>query len=82
MVDIMFVKFKKISDLIKVNKSIVLSSFQYSDTKNSLIQQINLNIKWLELNIEKIMKLIQVNLNVFKYTYGFICLKNINKKNS
>jgi hypothetical protein len=58
MVDIMFVKFKKISDLIKVNKSIVLSSFQYSDTKNSLIQQINLNIKWLELNIEKIMKLI------------------------
>jgi len=37
MVDIMFVKFKKISDLIKVNKSIVLSSFQYSDTKNSLI---------------------------------------------
>ena len=82
MVDIMFVKFKKISDLIKVNKSIVLSSFQYSDTKNSLIQQINLNIKWLELNIEKIMKLIQVNLNVFKYTYGFICLKNINRKNS
>jgi hypothetical protein len=58
MVDIMFVKFKKISDLIKVNKSIVLSSFQYSDTKNSLIQQINLNKKWLELNIEKIMKLI------------------------
>lgn len=79
MVDLIFFKFKKINDLIKVNKSILLSSFQYNDTKNGLIQQINLNIKWLELNIEKIIKLVQLNLNVFKYTYGFICLKNIRK---
>ena len=58
MVDLIFFKFKKINDLIKVNKSILLSSFQYNDTKNALIQQINLNIKWLELNIEKIIKLV------------------------
>lgn len=58
MVDLIFFKFKKINDLIKVNKSILLSSFQYNDTKNGLIQQINLNIKWLELNIEKIIKLV------------------------
>ena len=57
-IDSIFSTFRKNNDLLRVNKSILLSKFQYGDIKRSLIQQINLNLKWLESNTDKILKLI------------------------